>query len=171
MQTVREPAHALERGVAELSQGIDATIALVTTATRAPPSTLGAAAEAVRAGLAEMRESAAELDATLAAADSIQADAGPDADFMAHILAVQVQVDRRGEAVRGFVQPSLVALRDAAAAPGGADGPALRNLVTTQFECIEETVATVASMFATMTRAIAIVRDLPLIINAPIAAA
>ena len=56
-RTVREPAHALERGVARLSRGIDATIALLRPPrqSRRPP-TLGVAADAVRLGLAEMRE-------------------------------------------------------------------------------------------------------------------
>lgn len=162
VQTVQESAHALERGVARLSEGIDATIALVTAATAAPPATLGTAADAVRVGLAEMRDSAADLDATFAAASSAQTEGRPEAEFRAHILAVQAQVDRRDVAVRLFVQPSLVALRDAASASGKAPGPVLHDLVSDLFERIEETVATVALMLAAVTRATAIVRDLPL---------
>jgi methyl-accepting chemotaxis protein len=162
VQSVREPAHVLERGVARLSEGIAATIALVTTPTTSPPPTLGAAAAAVRVGLAEMRESAADLDAMFAAAGSAQTEDRPEAEFVAHILAVQAQVDRRSEAVRGFVQPSLVALRDTASATGGVSGPVLRDLVSDQFARIEETVAVIAAMAAAVSRAAAIVRDLPL---------
>ena len=104
VQTVREPARALERGVARLSEGIDATIALITTAdaalaadTRASPPTRFAL------GLAEMRDSAADLDATFAAAGAAQTEDRPEAEFVAHILAVRAQVDRRDAAVRGFV--------------------------------------------------------------------
>ena len=147
---------------------IDATIALITTPTSAPPATLCLAATAVRAGLAEMRDSAAELDATFAAA--AETEDRPEAEFVAHILAVRAQVDRREAAVRGFVLPSLVALRDAAATAGAASGPALRDLVSDQFARIEETVAVISSMLATITRASAIVRDLPLDEDAPMAA-
>jgi len=161
-RTVQAPAQALERGVASLSEGIDATIAMIGTA---PPSTLEVAADAVRVGLAEMRETAAVLDASFAAARSVQSEDRPEAEYMAHIRAVQAEVDRRDQAVRGFVLPSLVALRDAAAAASrgpGADthGAALRDLVSDQFERIEETVATMASMRDAVTRAAAIVRDL-----------
>lgn len=162
VQSVQESSHALERGVAQLSEGIDATIALVTAATDAPPPTLGTAADAVRVGLAEMRQSSAELDATFAAACTAQTEDRPEAEFVAHIRAVQALVDRRSAAVRGFVQPSLVALRDAATATGDAAAPALRDLVSDQFTHIEETVAVIAAMLSAVTRAAAIVRDLPL---------
>lgn len=162
VQTVQGPAHALERGVARLSEGIDATIAFVSNETTISPSTLGTAAVAVRVGLAEMRDSAADLDATFAAVGSAQTEDRPEAEFMAHILAVKAQVDRRDMAVRGFLQPSLVALRDAASATGEAPGPVLRHLVSDQFERIEETVAVVAAMLAAVTRATAIVRNLPM---------
>jgi len=158
-RTVREPARALERGVASLSEGIDATIALIGTSANQPPPTLNAAATAVRAGLAEMREAAADLEAALAAAGSEQADEWQEAEFVAHILAVKLQVDRRDAAVRGFIQPSLVALRDAA---GAMQTLVLRDLVSDQFEHIETTVATVASMRAAVMRAATIVRELPL---------
>jgi hypothetical protein len=46
----------------------------------------------------------------------------------------------------------------------------LRELVNDQFACIEETVAAISSMLATMTRASAIVRGLPLEEDAPLAA-
>lgn len=167
-RTVEGPARALERGVASLSEGIDATIALITTPTTAPPPTLRLAATAVRAGLAEIRELAAELDAAFAAA--AETEDRPEAEFVAHILAVRAQVDRREAAVRGFVLPSLVALRDAAATGGEVSGPALRDLVGDQFARIEETVAVISAMLATMTRASAIVRDLPLEEVAPLAA-
>ena len=167
-RTVEAPARALERGVASLSEGIDATIALITTPTSPPPPTLEVAATAVRAGLAEMRNSAAELDATFAAA--AEAEDRPEAEFVAHIVAVRAQVDRREAAVRGFVLPSLVALRDAAATAGDVTGPALRELVGDQFARIEDTVAVISSMVATVSRASAIVRNLPLDDDAPMAA-
>jgi hypothetical protein len=158
-RTVRDPARALERGVASLSEGIDATIALIGTSPNHPTMTLRAAATAVRAGLAEMRGSAAELEATLASAGSEQTDDWPEAEFVAHILAVKAQVDRRDAAVSGFIQPSLMALRDAA---GEVQTPDLRDLVSDQFEHIETTVATVASMRDAVMRAAKIVRELPL---------
>jgi hypothetical protein len=167
-RTVHGPAHALERGVASLSAGMDAAIALITTPTTAPPPTLSVAATAVRAGLAEMRNSAAELDAAFAAAS--EADDRPEAEFVAHILAVRTQVDREDAAVRGFVQPSLVALRDAAAVTAGGGGPALRDLVTDQFARVEETVAVISLMLAAVARATAMVRDLPLEDRTPMAA-
>ena len=63
--------------------------------------------------------------------------------------------------MRNFVQPSLIALRDAAAT-GKPPGPALHELVSDQFERIEETIAVVATMLAAVSRASAIVRDLPM---------
>jgi hypothetical protein len=167
-RTVEAPARALERGVASLSEGIDATIALITTPTSSPPPTLEVAAAAVRAGLAEMRNSAAELDAAFAAAAATEDR--PEAEFVAHIVAVRAQVDRREAAVRGFVLPSLVALRDAAATAGDVTGPALRDLVGDQFARVEESVAVISSMLATMSRASTIVRNLPLDDDAPMAA-
>ena len=95
---------------------------------------------------------------------------GPEAEFVAHILAVRAQVDRREVAVRGFVLPSLVALRDASATSDEASGPALRDLVSDQFARVEETVAMISSMLATTTRALAIVRNLPLADGATMAA-
>ena len=167
-RTVEAPARALERGVASLSEGIDATIALITTPTSSPPPTLQVAAMAVRAGLAQMRDSAAELDATFAAA--AETEDRPEAEFVAQIVAVRAQVDRREAAVRGFVLPSLVALRDAAATAGEVTGPALRDLVSDQFARVEETVAVISSMLATVGRASTILRNLPLDEDAPMAA-
>jgi methyl-accepting chemotaxis protein len=164
-RTVEAPARALERGVASLSEGMDAAIALIATAKSAPPPTLGLAATAVREGLAAMRNSAADLNATFAA--SAETEDRPKAELVAHILAVRAQVDRREAAVRGFVLPSLVALRDTAAAN---DAVALRELVSDQFARIEETVAVISAMSATMTRASAIVRDLPVEDPTPMAA-
>jgi HAMP domain-containing protein len=159
-QTVQEPARALERDVEQLSKGIDATIALVTLNNLAP-ATLGAAAAAVRAGLDEIRQSAAGLSATFAAASGAQTEDRPPAEFVAHIRAVAAEVDRRDVAVRTFVQPSLAALRDASAS-GAMPEQVLRDLVSDQFERIETTVAVIASMRSAMTRAASIVRDLPL---------
>jgi hypothetical protein len=161
-QTVREPGRALERGVASLSEGIDATIALATTATTAPPATLGVAADAVRVGLAEMRDSFEEFEATFVAARKAQAEDPPEEEFVARILAVQVQVERRDETVRAFITPSLVALRDTASANGEAPGQMVRDLVSDQFQRVEATVAILASMHDAVTRATAIVRGLPM---------
>ena len=158
VQTVREPALALERSVASLSAGIDAAIALTTTETSSAPDTLERAAAAVHVSLAEMRQSAAELEATFAAAREGRTEDLPEAEFLAHILAVQAQVEQRDASVRGFVQPSLVGLRDAASASGGV---MLRDLVTDQFQSIEATVAAVASMRDATARAASILRDLP----------
>jgi hypothetical protein len=162
---VEAPARALECGVASLSEGIDATIALITTARSAAPPTLELAATALREGLTEMRNSAVQLDATFAAA--AETEDRPEAEFIDLILAVRAQVDRRDTAVRRFVLPGLVALRDVAAA---TDVAGLRQLVSDQFARIEETVAVISSMSATMTRAAAIVRDLPLEDATPLAA-
>ncbi len=60
-----------------------------------------------------------------------------------------------------------MALRDAAAA---TEAVSLRDLVSDQFTRIEETVAVISAMLATMTRAAAIVHDLPLEDDAPMAA-
>jgi HAMP domain-containing protein len=165
-QTVREPALALERGVASLSEGIDATIALFTTPTSLPPASLGLAATAVRAGLEEMRGCAAGLEATFAAASSAQTEDRPEAEFVAHILAVQAQVHQRDASVRGFIQSSLVGLRDTALASGPTQDirhwQVIREMVSDQFQYIETTVATVASMRDAVSRAALIVRELPL---------
>ena len=124
-RSVQEPARALERGVASLSEGIDATIALIHAEAAVTPATLEVAADAVRIGLAEMRESAAGLDATFAAASEDQTEERPVAEFVTHILAVQAEVDRREQAVRRFVQSSLVALRDAESTAGERSMPVL----------------------------------------------
>ena len=76
-----------------------------------------------------------------------------------NLAAVKAQVDLRDAAVSGFIQPSLMALRDTA---GEMQTPILRDLVSDQFEYIETTVATVASMRDAVTRAATIVRELPL---------
>jgi HAMP domain-containing protein len=162
VQMVQVPACALERGAASLCEGMAATIALVTTATSDPPSTLGLAADAVRIGLAEMRGSSAALDATFAAASSGQLDDHSEAEYVAHVLAVQAQLDRRDVTVRAFIQPSLVALRDARCATDETQAAKLRDLVAAQFERIEATVAVLASMRDAVTRAATILRNLPL---------
>ena len=81
---------------------------------------------------------------------------GQAEDFVAHIRALAVAVDRREAVVRGFIQPSLMALRDATSATGGRHGPGLRDLVSDQFHRIEMTVAGVASMHDAMMRAAAL---------------
>ena len=159
--TVEEPAKALEQGVASLSAGIDAAISMVAGSEAPAPPTLGTAAYALRLGLAEMRGAAADLDAIIAAARTAQGDDDhPEAEIVARILAVRDHVDRRDAAVRGFIQPSLAALRDAASM--GGDGRAMRDLVSEQFLRVEATVAAVSSMCAQVARAAAIVRALPL---------
>jgi hypothetical protein len=75
---------------------------------------------------------------------------------------VQAQVDRRDEVVRAFIKPSLVALRDASSASAAQATPVLRDLVSDQFQCVEATVAMLASMRDAVTRAMAIVRGLRL---------
>ena len=132
-RTVHEPGRELERDVASLSEGIDATIALVKTETDSAPATLGLAADAVRLGLADMLGSTAEFEAAFVAAGKALEEDPPEAEFVARILAVQAQVDRRDEAVRALIKPSLVALRDAGAASGGGTTMSLRNLVSDQF--------------------------------------
>jgi hypothetical protein len=74
---------------------------------------------------------------------------------------VRAQVDRRDRAVRNFVHPSLIALRDAAATAQPPEA-VLRDLVSDQFARIEETIAMVAAMLAAVSQASAIVHDLPL---------
>ena len=161
-QTVQEPARALDRGILRLSEGIEAAIVLATTPTSSPPPTLNTAANALRLGLAEMRGSAADLEVTIAAARAVQLDDMPESEIVAHILAMQAHVDRRDAAVRGFIQPSLLALRDAASVDMDASRTALRDLITEQFQRIETTVAIVAAMRAAVSRSAAILRDLPL---------
>ena len=159
--TVEEPAKALEQGVASLSAGIDTAISMVAGSEAPEPPTLGAAANALRLGLAEMRGAAADLDAIIAAARTAQGDDDrPEAEIVARILAVRDHVNRRDAAVRGFIQPSLAALRDAASM--GGEGRAMRDLVSEQFLRVEATVAAVSSMCAQVARAAAIVRALPL---------
>jgi len=159
VQTLLEPARALERSVESLSEGMNTAIALIATGPTAPPPSLGAAAHAIQAGLAEMRDCAAGLEAMFAAADPAQTEDWPESEFVAHVFAVQAEVERRNAAVRGFIQPSLLGLRDTAMATGM---PVLRDLVSDQFERVEATVAAVASMRDAVTRAASIVRDLPL---------
>jgi hypothetical protein len=160
VRTVHAPGRELERDVASLSEGIDATIALVGTETDSAPATLGLAADAVRLGLADMLGSTAEFEAAFAAAGKALEEDPPEAEFVARILAVQAQVGRRDEAVRALIKPSLVALRDAGAACGGRTTMSLRDLVSDQFLLIEATVATLAAMREAVARATAIVRGL-----------
>ncbi len=161
IQKVQEPARALERGVANLANGIDATIALISAATAAPSESLLVAAAAVRACLKELRASEGEPDAGSPALDQVQSEYWAEADVKARILAVQAQVGRREAAVRGFVQPGLVALHEVAKATTVAPAARVRDLVSDQFQRIEESVATVAAMLASVRRATAIVRSLP----------
>ena len=152
VRTVREPARALEDGMTRLSEGIDTALARLSP----PPPSLNAAASALRLGLAEMRASTADFDAAL----DTRTENWSETEIVAHVLAVQTQVDRRDAAARAFIQPSLVALRDAAPVVRGT--PELRALVNDQFHGIESAVAMLAAMRAAMARAVGIVRDLPL---------
>jgi HAMP domain-containing protein len=155
-RTVREPARALEQDVERLAEGIDAAIACVGT----PPASLHAAAAAIRDGLVELRHCSADLDATFAAANEPE-QAAPESEFVAHVLAVKTQVDRGEKTVRGFVQMGLAALRDAASESGASGDPLLRDLVSDQFERLEQAVARMASMQAAVREATAIVRHVP----------
>ena len=103
-----------------------------------------------------MRASTADFDAAL----DTRTEDWSETEIVAHVLAVQTQVDRRDAAARAFIQPSLVALRDAAPVVRGT--PELRALVNDQFHGIESAVAMLAAMRAAMARAVGIVRDLPL---------
>ena len=152
VRTVREPARALEDGMTRLSEGIDTAISRLSP----PPPSLNAAASALRLGLAEMRASTADFDAAL----DTRTEEWSETEIVAHVLAVQTQVDRRDAAARAFIQPSLAALRDAAPVVRGT--PELRALVNDQFHGIESAVAMLAAMRAAMARAVRIVRDLPL---------
>jgi methyl-accepting chemotaxis protein len=165
-RTVREPARALEQDVERLAEGIDATIALADSS-QAPG--LRAAAEAIRTGLDELRHCSADLDATFSAASGSEEGASPEAVFVAHVLAVKNHVDRGEETVRGFVQMGLAALRDASSATEAPRDPQFRDLVSDQFQRLEHTVATMASMQAAARKAAAIVREMPLL-DAPLAA-
>jgi HAMP domain-containing protein len=158
LRTVQEPARALERDLASLARGIDAALALATTSTKSPPATLSTAADSVRLGLEEMRNATADLDASIAAARVAQTRERPEDEIVAHILAAQTHASRRDEAVRGFILPSLVGLRDAATA--GSEEPMLLELVRVQFQRIEAAVAMVASMRASVLQASTIVDEL-----------
>jgi hypothetical protein len=159
---VYEPSHALERDVAKLSAAIDATIALLSKPPRELPPTLAAAARAVRAGSREIQAAARDLDAAIAAVREAEDDALPETEIVARILRVRAHIDRRDALVRAFVQPCLLALRDIAPAADDPQARMLRDLIGDQFELIETTVGTMASMLAAVTRAAAIVRELPL---------
>jgi hypothetical protein len=162
VRAVYEPSHALERDVAKLSEGIDATIALLSQPLKKLPPTLEAAALVVRSGLLEIREAARDLDAIIAAGREAEDDALPEAEIVARILRVRTHIDRRDALVRAFVQPCLLALRDIRPAEGDPQARVLRELIGDQFELIETTVGTMASMLASVTKAAAIVRELPL---------
>jgi hypothetical protein len=169
LRTVYEPSQSLERGVASLSQGIDATIAIISTLTSVPPATLDAAANAVRIGLRDMRDASRDLEATFAAARQAEMEDRPEAEIVACILEVRAHIERRDALVRSFIRPCLLALQDATSLAGDPLGRTLHDLIGDQFRHIETTVATLASMHAAVTQAATIVRELPLEV-APIAA-
>jgi hypothetical protein len=160
VHAVREPAVALEDRIAGLCRGIDDAMSLI-----APPDgparrTLIEAANAVRLALADVRGASGDLDRMIAAARKTPADAWPEADVVAHVVAVRAHVERRDAAVRALIPPSLAALRDTVA-PAMA-GQGRDDLVAEQFERIENAVAMVASMHAAVSRADDILRALPL---------
>jgi hypothetical protein len=70
---------------------------------------------------------------------------------------------------RTFIQPCLLALRDVWPRENDPPRETLRAMIDDQFELIESTVATMASMRATVTRAGSIVCELP-VDAAPLAA-
>lgn len=161
LRGVPEPSHMLERDVARLWEGIENTIAFLSTITVSPPPALETAASAMRAGLPEMRDAARDLDVIIAAADQAGEDALPEDEIMARILSVRAPVDRRDELLRTFIQPCLVALRDTTPLANGGAARTLHDLIGEQFQLIESTVSTMASVTATVARAIAIARGLP----------
>jgi hypothetical protein len=161
LRAVYAPSHALAHDIARLSDGFDATIALVGAPLAASP-TLTAATTALHRGLREIREAAEDLEATIAAACEAEEDELPEAEIVARILRVRAHIDRGNALVREFVQPCLVALRDVMPSTIGARERKLRELIGDQFQLIEAIVATMASMLATATHAGDMVRELPL---------
>jgi hypothetical protein len=159
LQIVKEPSHTLENDVARLSEGMDAAVALIA---GAPLPALDTAAAAVRSGLQEMRKAVRELDAIIDAARGMDADVLGKDDIAACITEVQGSIAQQDVLTRAFIQPCLFALRDASPLAGEPPAGTLRELIDEQFELIESTVATMASMRATVAKACAIVRDLPL---------
>ena len=139
VQTVQEPAHTLERGVASLSEGIDAAIAMVSSEHSGQPATLTTAAEAVRARpRGNARTFAAELDATFAAANEAQTEDRPARGIgRAYSCAVAAEVDRRDHAVPRLCTSQIWSR----CAMQRQRRRRVRLLVNDQFEQIEATVA------------------------------
>ena len=167
LRAVNVPSLSLDREVAGLSEGIDTMVAFVTALPAAMPPTLADAAVAVRSGLRDMREVARALVAT----DVMTQQEGPDAlsetEIVARIVTVRAHIDRREELVRAFLQPCLLALRDTTPLANSLGAATLHDLIGEQFELIEATVATLASMRAAALRAAEIVRDLSPEVSAP----
>jgi HAMP domain-containing protein len=167
LRTVEEPGHSLERNVALLSEGMEATVALVATLDIKSPPSLDTAAEAVRSGLREMHACSDDLDAAIAAARQAALDELPEAEIVARIMRVRAHIDRRETLVREFVHPCLLALRDATPLAGNAhagdpEQRPLRDLLGGHFKLIESAVVTMASMRAAVARAAAMVTELPM---------
>jgi HAMP domain-containing protein len=158
LESVYEPSHSLERDIARLLEDIEATIALVDGTL---PPTLGAAAAAVRLGLREMRDLAPDFKVSTAAANEAETDVLPEAEIVALTAAVVMLIDRRDALVRTIIQPCLLALRDTSKLASAPQAQPLRNLIGDQFSLIEATVAKLASTSAAVTRAAAMVRELP----------
>ncbi len=153
VQATREPARALEHGIARLCDGIDAAIALVTPPDASPSAALASAASAARLGLAELRGHSMDWDAPAGC---------PEQEIVARIHSLRTEVERREAAVRGLIQPSLAALRDVGGQQGRGEVEGLGDLISDQFERIEAAVASVASMRAAAAKAETILRDLSL---------
>ena len=158
LRAVSEPSQSLEREVASLSLGIDAIVALMSSLHAESPPTLSAAATAVRAALRELRESTRALDQS---GDAACQDEMPETEIVARIGTVRAHIDRRDALVRTFLQPCLMALRDISPLAGSPPAGNLHDLIDDQFELIESTVATLASMRASAAHAADIVRKLP----------
>jgi methyl-accepting chemotaxis protein len=162
LQSVRDPTHALETDVARLADAMGAIISMIVDAW---PPALDTAVAAIRDGLPAMHEAVRELDTIIDAACETEPDGLDEKDIAASTLKVREHIVQLDVLARRFIQPCLLALRDAW--PRASDPPRerLRELIDDQFDLIESAVATMASMRATVTRAEFIVRELP--VDAP----
>ena len=109
-----------------------------------------------------MRDAARQLDAAIDLARRADDDGLPEAELVVRILNTKAPVDRRNAMVGTFIQPCLLALRDTNLLAGNVSDRMLRALIGDQFQLIESTVETMASLLAEVTRATVIARGLPL---------
>jgi hypothetical protein len=107
-----------------------------------------------------MRDAARQLDATIELARPADDDELPEAEIIVRILNTKASVDRRNATVGTFIQPCLLALRDTNLLAGNASNGTLRDLLGDQFQLIQSTVGTMASLLAAVTRAAIIARGL-----------